>query len=167
MKKSILALALAIFALPTLASNYIEITVNPGTAGLTVTYYYTVALTIPVIDGHSITITVPGDVVAPGVPVSTTKEITQTPLLLYPITVTGEINVTAEGNFGSAVGNQTFTMALTPGQSNTVSIHVDLSNGGYVDAYVNLFVNKLSISGVALAAAALAGLLGKRAKSKK
>ncbi len=163
MKKVVLA-ALLLLALPALADNYIEITVNPGTAGVTVTYYYTIALTIPVFDGRSITVTVPGDVVAPGIPVSTTKEITQTPVLLYPVTVTGELYVTAEGNFGTATGNQTFTMTLSPGQSNTVSIHVDLSNGGYIDAYVNLFVSKLSISGVALAAAALAGLLGRRAK---
>ncbi|NPA85321.1 MAG: hypothetical protein GXO07_04875 [Crenarchaeota archaeon] len=159
MRASLLLLGL-LLAAPALAENYIALTLSPGAGGVAITYTYRIEVSAgPLSLSNSDVIT------AANVPYSTTISITQTPTLIWPIELEGEIYVTAQDSNGNvATGRQSFTMMLEPDKTNTLNIDISLTNGGSITGEVVLYVAKLSIPFAGLLAVGLAALLGRRMK---
>ncbi len=162
--KKVLALLMVLPVLA-LADNYIALTFSPGSAGVVMTYTYTLYLTIQGPFGFSFTTSTGSVVSVPNVPLSTTISINETPTLVGEFTIEGSLAITANNGASVASTTQPFTMTLKAGETNTQSISVSLPNGGSVEAFIQFYIG--GIPAPALLALAAGGLLGLRRRKSK
>lgn len=147
------------------SQNYLALTFNPGSAGLVMTYTYTINMTIIGPLGFSYSTSTYSTVTVPNLPISTTINITQTPTAIGTWSVNLGIEVTANNGVEVASTSTSTLMTFKAGSSNTQTFSISLPNGGSINGELVLYI--AGIPTPALLATLAGALVGIRRKFKK
>ena len=140
MKK--IAILVAILPMLVMADNSIALTFSPGTQ-VTVTYTYTMYLTIEGPFGIAYSTSTESTTVLVSLPISTSIPIEFTPTAFGEFTLNGTLVVTANDGGTPLSTEAPFTMTLKAGETNKLSTEIQLPDGGSIILEVNFYIGSI------------------------